>query len=143
PPPMADSYPPGPSAPPSRSVLGRITLALALVALGRLALADNLLPTVDAQPRHYLALATMAIGLGLLAGSVWGKARWLILIGVVLVPPLVISPVAEYGLRNLGDQHVIPASFDQLQPGYELPFGALSTSLSSHGMGRSWSWPGM
>ena len=83
--------------PKETSYLGRITIGVVLVSLGVLAILDNIpgLP-IEPQPRHYMALATVVVGLGLIVGGFVGRARWLILIGALLVPTLLFSPVFEY-----------------------------------------------
>src|SRR5207244_3031574 len=77
-------------APRPRSMLGRVTLAATLLAAGGAAVLDAAgLVRMDA--RAYLALAMTVVGLGLLAGAWIGRARWLIAVGLVLVPPLLVA----------------------------------------------------
>lgn len=122
PPPVAvrPTPPPAPpTPPPPPSILGRLTMGVALLALGVLAVIDNLTPLLDPRPRHYLALATVVLGLGLLAGAFVGRARWMILLGIFLVPPLIASPAAEVDWRAGFEQVYAPTDMSTLLPSYE------------------------
>ncbi|MGA7270286.1 MAG: LiaF domain-containing protein, partial [Acidimicrobiia bacterium] len=112
---------PPPPRPPS--ILGRLTMGLGLLSLGILAVIDNVTTLVDPQPRHYLALATVIVGAGLLTGSFIGRARWMILLGVFLLPPLVVSPAAEVNWNRDLERTIHPASLQVLEPSYEAPAG--------------------
>lgn len=135
PPPTAPTPTP-PSRPPAKpkqtSILGRLTIGVMLLALGVLAVLDNIetLP-IDAAPRHYMALAVSVVGVGLLVGSVAGRARWLILIGAIMVPTLMFSPVFEYR-PDTGDFdfHSTPMSFTEIQPSYRIDIGAMVIDLT-------------
>ena len=100
---VATAPPPPPPRPPRpRSILGRVTLALALVAVGLLALLANA-GLVDAGANHYLGLAMTCIGAGLVAGAWRGRAYSLMLVGLVLLPPTLISNIAAAHDVSLGD----------------------------------------
>ncbi len=113
--------PPAPAGPPPpRSMLGRVTVGIGLLVLGALAVADNLTTRLDPQPRHYLALATVVVGAGLMVGAWAGRARWMILLGVLLVPPLLVSPMAELDWRTNFDARVVsPATVAELHSFYD------------------------
>ena len=124
--------PPPPPKPKETSYLGRITIGVVLVSLGVLAILDNIpgLP-IEPQPRHYIALATVVIGLGLMVGGFVGRARWLILIGALLVPTLLFSPVFEYDWNtDEFDRTVSPDTFAELEESYTQDVGNLVIDLT-------------
>jgi len=124
--------PPPPPKPKETSYLGRITIGLVLVSLGVLAILDNIpgIP-IEPQPRHYIALATVVVGLGLIVGGFVGRARWLILIGALLVPTLLFSPVFEYEWNtDEFDRTVSPDTFTELEDSYALEVGNLVIDLT-------------
>jgi phage shock protein PspC (stress-responsive transcriptional regulator) len=120
-----------PSKPKERSILGRLTMGVVLLGMGVLAILDNIdALAIDAHPRHYLAVAVAIVGIGLLVGSVVGRARWLILVGAILVPTLLFSPVFEYDWNSSEVDHLqIPATFEQLRGSYDVEVGSLIIDL--------------
>jgi hypothetical protein len=134
PPPATPSEAP-PKRPPAKpresSILGRLTIGVALLGLGVLAILDNFdVFAVEIEPRHYLALAVTIIGVGLLVGSIVGRARWLILLGAIMIPTLMFSPVfeTEWNRANF-DRTEVPTTFDQVQRTYELDLGSMVIDL--------------
>jgi phage shock protein PspC (stress-responsive transcriptional regulator)/predicted membrane protein len=120
-----------PRTPPSP--LGRITVGVAIIGLGLLAAIDRITPAIDAEPRHYFALAVTILGLGILTGTYLGKARWLIPIGLLLVPPLIGTAVADAyeGSSAWQTPQVIrPLQFASLAPMYERGAGDLLIDLT-------------
>lgn len=134
PPPTPTPTPPDlpPARPKETSILGRLTIGVVLLALGVLAILDNIETVpIEADPRHYMALAVTILGVGLLVGSIAGRARWLILVGVILVPTLIFSPVFEYDWdRNEFDLFVEPITFAQLEPEYSIDAGSMVIDLT-------------
>ncbi len=129
--PAPPTPPPVAPKPKETSYLGRITIGVMLIGLGVLAILDNATAAIDADPRHYMALAVTILGVGLMVGGFVGRARWLILIGVIMVPTLVFSPVFEYSWQ--GDEFnrsVTPQSFEQLEDSYRLDVGTLEIDLT-------------
>lgn len=103
-----------------------------LLGMGVLAILDNIesLP-ISAEPRHYLALAVTILGAGLLVGAVAGRARWLIILGAILVPTLLFSPAFEYDWRTDNfDRFINPVSFGQLDTGYSSDIGQMRIDLT-------------
>ncbi len=158
PPPPAADGPPTPPTPPqapaggepawtpppaperTRSALGRATIGLMLVTVGllwSLRLAGLLAITAG----QLLAAALLTIGLGLLVGAVLGRARGLIWFGVVLLPLVLISQVAEDATiagipamivdgDSAGEVHLTPTSVDDISETYELGAGSLRLDLT-------------
>ena len=114
--PAAPARPPKPRPQKPRSILGQLTLAATLIAVGGLALldaADVLYP----DPVHYLAVTVGVIGGGLLVGTLFGRARWLVFIGLFLAPFLfVASVVSEWSFSGeAGERYIQVASIEDLE----------------------------
>lgn len=129
PPPPARPVPVIPTRPPS--VLGQLTLGVALLVVGGAAALHNL-GTVDLATRDYLALATVVIGLGLLVGAFFGRARWLALVALALLPPLVLTGVVD-DLRfsgEVGERRWRPEALAEVEDEYRLFAGDLLVDLT-------------
>jgi phage shock protein PspC (stress-responsive transcriptional regulator) len=87
--------PPQPGrAPRERSALGGITLSLALLVTGVL-LAVRASGVEELTVPRVLAVTLLVLGTGLLVGTVWGRARWLLVPGVVVALALGVTATAE------------------------------------------------
>ncbi|QBI21078.1 PspC domain-containing protein [Egibacter rhizosphaerae] len=136
-PPSAPEPAPSPSPRP-RSPLGRYTIAAALLTVGVAALVDQA-GLVSLGVTQLLGLALAVLGIGLLVGSVWGRARWLALpaVGIGLTA-LVIGTLGQFvpfGPANVetataGDRLHQPTSVDDLESSYAHGFGILELDLS-------------
>ncbi|HSJ46924.1 MAG TPA: PspC domain-containing protein [Euzebyales bacterium] len=140
PPPTADDgwrptpYTPG-ELPTPPSVLGRVTVAAALILIGATALLDTL-TGVDVAVASYAALALTVIGAGLLVGARWGGARGLIALGGVTVLVLTMSSVTAQlpsgGIEGgVGQRTYRPETVAQLQDPYRLGFGEMQIDLTA------------
>ncbi|MFG1678375.1 PspC domain-containing protein [Micromonospora sp. NPDC049282] len=95
PPAPAPARPPRPpKRPKERSPLGPITFSLIFLALGLVAMLD-LLDVFPVGAAGYFAATLATIGLGLLVGTWFGRARWLIALGLVTAAALGVATVAE------------------------------------------------
>ena len=143
PPPAAVTTPPPPR---ERSYLGRVFVGVAVIALGLLGLLDEVVPGFHPHFFHYMALAMGVIGLGVVVGAWFGRPAGLVILGVVLIPVLLLSRLAEAGGVNLvsmeftsGDQVIQfssvgqvvhrPGSVEDLNESYELGVGGLIIDL--------------
>lgn len=121
-----------PAKPRERSILGRLTVGAMLLGMGFLAVFDQIESVpIDAEPRHYLAMAVTVLGVGLLVGAVIGRARWLIIVGAILVPTLLFSPVFEYDWNSdTFDSFEVPTTFTAVESTYHQDIGNLRIDLT-------------
>ncbi len=128
PPPIFAPRPPKP--PRERSQLGILTLSLVLLALGATATLD-LANVVPVHVGGYFAAMLTMVGLGLLIGAWFGRARWLIPIGLVFALGLGIAGAAErIDTSNFAsDRTWRPASFAELNDHYKQDFGNATLDL--------------
>ena len=122
--------PPPPPAPRERSVLGAATVSALLLVLGVLAALDAG-GGADPAPEHYVAAAVATIGAGLLVGAWFGRARWLILLGLPLLALLTILGSTGVSLRGgVGDRTYAPTRAVEVLDEYRLGVGSLDLDLS-------------
>lgn len=117
-----------PKAPPSH--LSRYTFAIALIALGTMAMLDNA-GTLNVDGGDYAAAALTTAGAGLLIGSIWGRARNLIFWGLLLVPFVLVADATDVPFsRASGERIFTPASVDEIPESNELFAGHMVFDLS-------------
>ncbi|MEV4759774.1 PspC domain-containing protein [Micromonospora sp. NPDC049559] len=136
-------YPPGgapvppPAKPPKaprnreRSPLGAATFSLIFLAIGVTAILD-LGGVISVPVSGYFAVALTTIGLGLLVGTWFGRARWLIALGLAGAVALGIATLAEsYEGVQGPDAPVVwtPTSYQELADRYENQFGDSTLDL--------------
>ena len=131
PPPPKDEIMWEPPPKPEPSILGRITVAVGLIVLASMALIDLAFTAVSIEPVHYVATAVAIAGLGLLVGSWVGRARWLIIIGVVLLPVLWFTSFWPDDFSfSAGEVRYTPASVVEVDTPYDLGMGQMTIDLS-------------
>ncbi|HEY5186018.1 MAG TPA: PspC domain-containing protein [Actinomycetes bacterium] len=132
PPPSAPPPPaPTPTPPRPTSPLGLITLSLTALTAGvlvALALADVIsLPAVV-----LFAVLTAIVGLGLVVGSVLGRARWLVVPGILLaLVTAAAAAVPTYASGQTGNTVWAPASAASLAGPYSWGAGDVTLDLSA------------
>jgi phage shock protein PspC (stress-responsive transcriptional regulator) len=134
PPPLAKQ----PKKPRERSMLGRLTLAVGIIVVSGMALievAGVSIGSVGAgewfDPIHYVIAALLVVGAGLIVGAWVGRARWLITIGFLLLPVLVVASLwpRQFPL-TAGDEIYTPISVEEIEYPYELGAGQLTIDLT-------------
>ncbi|MGV9979153.1 PspC domain-containing protein [Micromonospora wenchangensis] len=130
PPPPAPRVRP-PKKPKERSALGAATFSLIFLVLGVVAILD-LLDVFPIGAAGYFAAVLATIGLGLLVGTWFGRARWLIALGLVAAAALAVATVAESYDRVRGVDGAVtwaPTSYRELADRYENSFGDTTLDL--------------
>jgi phage shock protein PspC (stress-responsive transcriptional regulator) len=112
------------------SPLGWYVLAVALVAVGVLAIVGNV-PGVHVAPGQYFGVALAVVGLGLVVGAWWGRARLLILLGLLTLPVAIAAAFVNVPLDGgIGDLAFRPSSLGEVRGEYRLAGGDLRLDLS-------------
>lgn len=111
------------------SPLGLYTLAAMLIGVGVLALVGRI-GDVRLDPADFFGVALGILGLGLLVGAWWGRARWLVLVGLVLLPFAWASTHLTVPLEGgMGDVRFTPTSASEVRDEYRLVGGRLLLDL--------------
>ena len=119
----------------ARSALGWMTLGVALLAVGLAALLDQW-TSIDMTVGRYLALVLLVLGGGLIVGAWLGRARWLIVLAILLLPFVLAASLISVPLTGgTGDHSFVPASVGEIQPTYRLAAGQLRIDLSNTDLG--------
>ncbi len=120
-----------------RSVLVPVTLSLLAILGGVLALLGAT-DTLDMPAVVVLALPLLLIGGALCIGARWGRARWLIPLGMVLSVVLMAAAIVDVPLRGgVGDRTFRPLSVSQLQSPYRLGAGDMVVDLGAVDLGTA------
>lgn len=114
------------------SMLGRITIGCGLLVLGAAAVLDAT-GLVHMGLEEYLGLALLGIGSGLVVGAFAGRARWLALLGLLLIPPLGATRAVDDLDLDLsggaGDRTVRVTEAADLADSYRLGVGSMVLDL--------------
>lgn len=119
------------SLPRARSPLGVLTLSVAFVVVGAAILVGNLgVATVTIG--QIAAAALTVVALGLVVGAWWGRSRFLVVVGAVLVPFVIAGGSMHFPLRGaLGDRFVQARSIDDVADDHEILLGAIHMNLAN------------
>lgn len=113
-----------------RSMLGLLTVAGALLAVGVAALLDAV-GVASLSIASCLAIALVVVGAGLVAGTWFGRSRMLIVIGALLVPLTLSATLVDEPLTGgTGNVIVAPQGLADLKGEYHLAAGQLTVDLS-------------
>ena len=133
------------------SPLAWFVLAAVFVTVGLLAIVSNA-PDLAVASAQYMGAAILVLGLGLIVGAWWGRARRLILFGILVLPVAATAAFITVPLDGgFGEQTFQPQSVGELRPEYRLAGGDLWLDLTglpagdgpmvidaSVGIGRLW-----
>lgn len=112
-----------------RSPLGFLTLSVAFVVVGIMILVGNL-GAADVTIGHMAAAGLFVVGLGLLVGVWWGRSRFLMVVGAVMVPFVVAGGFMHFPLRgSIGDNWIHARTVDDISPRYEMLVGSMYMEL--------------
>jgi hypothetical protein len=113
----------------TRSPLGLFSLAAAFVILGAAIVAGNL-SIVTLSVGQLTALTLIVVGTGLLVGAWWGRARWLILVCLLLVPAVMVTSYIDMPPRGrVGSIYLRPITESELASRYNLLLGTMTIDL--------------
>jgi phage shock protein PspC (stress-responsive transcriptional regulator) len=117
-------------APPRpRSPLVWYVYASVLIGIGLLAIVSQV-GMVDAQPGQFFGVALAVIGIGLVVGAWWGRARILIVLAILLVPLAVVASFVTAPLTGgVGDHRYTPANAAELRSEYRSMGGRIILDL--------------
>lgn len=119
-----------PAVPRPRSPLGWYVYAAVLLAIGVLALASQV-AGVEVKPGQFFGAALAVMGVGLVIGGRWGRARILILPAVLLLPIAVTASFVTAPLEGgIGDHRYAPANAAELRTEYRAMGGRITLDLS-------------
>ena len=111
------------------SPLGILTLSVVFLVVGLMILLGNL-EAADITIGHMAAAGLFVVGLGLLLGAWWGRSRFLIVVGIVMIPIVVAGGFMHFPLRgSLGDRWISSRSIDNVGSRHELLIGSMYLNL--------------
>jgi phage shock protein PspC (stress-responsive transcriptional regulator) len=118
-----------PPTPRPRSILGRLTVGVALASVGVAALLDQA-GAVSLDPAQYVALAMAITGFGLVISAWAGRAYGLIGVGFLLLPVMLVLSIGPLPFNEgAGEVTYAPTSVATVAPSYELGAGELELDL--------------
>jgi len=125
---MAPAKPPKP--PRQRSKLGRLTLSVIAIALGLMFIVNLNGGSIPAPV--YLGTVLFLIAVGLIVGAWFGRARWLIPVGVVMTILLAVGASANRfsNAQDVANIDATPALLSDVQPTYSTDVGNIHLDLS-------------
>jgi hypothetical protein len=112
-------------------------LGLALAVAGLLATLDQA-GALSLRPGQYMGLILAILGGGMLVGAWMGRARWLAIPALLLLPVVIAASLIHVPFRGgFGERAYIPATTSDLRPEYRMIAGHLTVDLSRLDLGAS------
>jgi phage shock protein PspC (stress-responsive transcriptional regulator) len=122
---------PPPRIPRERSPLGWLAMGIALLALGGAAALSEW-GAIRLELSQFLAMVLAILGAGLLVGTWRGRARWLILPGILLLPLVLGASLIDVPITGgFGNRYISPLSVAEIHRTYQLSAGDLVLDLTS------------
>ena len=119
-----------PAKPRERSALGWYIVAGALLLVGALAVVDTV-STLHVAPGQYFGAGLLALGIGMVAGAWWGRARLIGLLGILVLPAAAVAAFLTVPLEGgIGGHDYLPGTIAEVAPAYHIAAGRLSIDLS-------------
>jgi len=123
--------PRAPRPPRERSPLGWLGLGIALLVVGIAAILQNL-GALDIRLVRYPALVLLILGVTMLIGAFAGRARWLVLPAILVVPFLLAASVVTVPLEGgFGNLYVRPLSSAAVHGSYQRVAGDIYLDLTA------------
>ena len=117
------------------SPLAWYVYAAVLIAIGVLALASQV-GDVEVEPAQFFGAALAIMGIGLVIGAWWGRARILILLALLLMPLAVGASFVTAPLEGgIGAPRFTPANAAELRDEYRLLGGTMTLDLTELSVG--------
>jgi phage shock protein PspC (stress-responsive transcriptional regulator) len=124
------------AAPRPRSPLAWYACGTVLLAIGLLALVSQVADMAVA-PGQFFGTALAILGIGLVVGAWWGRARILILLAILLAPLAVAASFVTAPLEGgIGGLRFTPANAAELREEYRMIGGELILDLTDLSIGR-------
>jgi phage shock protein PspC (stress-responsive transcriptional regulator) len=132
---MTTASPPEPAPierrPRERSPLGWLTLGIALLVVGGAAILQNL-GALHLRPVRFPALFVLILGIGMLVGSLVGRARWVLLPALVVAPVMLLFSLIQVPLvGGFQGLNAYVRSADQVRPAYRAVAGDVWVDLTA------------
>lgn len=122
--------PPSPRKPRERSALGILSLGAAAVASGVLFAVRLASSTNQPSTTTILATSTLVLGVGLLIGTFFGRARWLVIPGIALLLLTSASGALHRWDGPTGSQTIQPLTSTEVAASYQWRAGELVLDLT-------------
>ena len=120
-----------PRAPREASPLGWLVLGVTLLVVGAVAILQNL-NAVHVSAVRFPALALLVLGAGLLVGAFVGRAGWLILPGLLLIPIVLAASLIHVPLEGgIDNIHAFPRKSANVLGSYRVVAGSIHLDLTS------------